>query len=73
MPTKHKCIMCSAPVANSRDGGFYLWCGRMKDDGDYKSDHVCSEVCFLRALVKYAPMPATRRNAQARLLELQKQ
>jgi hypothetical protein len=68
----HKCLTCGAPVKNSKDGGMYLWCGRMTR-GNYKCDYVCSETCFLRALMKYAPRPETRRVAEERLLEVNQQ
>jgi hypothetical protein len=70
---KRKCLTCGAPVLLAKEGGDYLWCGRSDDRGQQKCDYVCSERCFLRALVKYAPMLETRRRAEARLLEITKQ
>lgn len=74
-PTRRgQCLMCNAKVKLAKDGGNYLWCGRVNPvTREYICDYVCSETCFLRALVKFAPMVETRRGAEARLLELNKQ
>ncbi|PWT73849.1 MAG: hypothetical protein C5B59_12355 [Bacteroidetes bacterium] len=71
-----KCFICG------KDATERLWCGRMlESDGRitpdqtrgaerYKEDYVCGRICFLRALVKYAPLPETRNGAQRALLEV---
>ncbi len=67
MRKPYRCIVCGK-ATNER-----IWVGGFTAKGNYKSDAICSDLCFTRACALFLPTEAGRANARAKLAELKKE